>query len=456
MLGKFYKQGGEEKITKSVEGFQQELSQIRAGYKWANGQMATNSLAANLCESYPSSSPNLLMLLLPPKELATWLRLAITITQEQSQNEHINNLAAVLITLGEFTEAIEWCEPILKDNLEPQIEQSLLGNLGNAYMGLGQTHKALQYQEHALEISHLIEDKRIQAGNHNNLGIALTKLEQHEKAADHYQQAFALAEEVGDLQIQMSALGNIGVIYKNLKQYKDALEYYEACFHLAQQLNDLDTQAYSLGNMGTLYLDQELFHDAEAYLIPAVTIFHKIGNRGGEATFLSALANAYARQAEYEKALEHYSTVLKINRETSQMISEANTLNDIALIQADLGNSEDAIELLNQALNIVDEPKLHGKILSNIGIIYLNWSKLSEAIEYCRQALILRHETRDFYGAGVDLTNLGLIAVKKNQYRIGLKLYQSAKERFEIIKETKMVNLVNKRIQDLEAVLDRL
>ena len=85
--------------------------------------------------------------------------------------------------------------------------------LGNAYSGLEQVKKAIEYHKQALVIAKEIGDRRGEGNNLGNLGSAYSNLGQVEKAIEYYEQALVIGKEVKDPKI-------INFCEENLKSIK--------------------------------------------------------------------------------------------------------------------------------------------------------------------------------------------------------------------------------------------
>jgi tetratricopeptide (TPR) repeat protein len=124
----------------------------------------------------------------------------------------------------------------LLDN--PQSHSAVLGNLGTAYLNMGQVEKAIEYHEQALVIAKEIGDRRGEGNAFGNLGNAYSILGQVEKAIEYHKQALVIAKEIGDRRNEGIWLGNLGSAYSNLGQVEKAIEYYEQALVIGKEIKD--------------------------------------------------------------------------------------------------------------------------------------------------------------------------------------------------------------------------
>jgi tetratricopeptide (TPR) repeat protein len=156
-----------------------------------------------------------------------------------------------------------------------------------------------------------------------------------------------------------------------------------------------------------------------------------------EADTLSDLAHVgYYSIGEYTKALAEYQKVLKLRKIMSGKPEEAKTLKDIANILNKQGKKQEAINVLNQALEIqrqIKTPLQEAYTLEIIGDVYLSLGAYPESLNVYEKALSLdqvignaMHETR-------TLSNIGDVYRKSQNYPQALNYYQKS---LEISKKT--------------------
>ena len=108
----------------------------------------------NMANSYLDDGAYVLNLRLHPRDMISWLETGLT--------------AAIM----------------MKDRCA---EGADLGNLGNAYLHLGDTRKAIEYHEQALAISREIGERRSEGNNLGNLRNAYLHLGDTRKAIEYYE-----------------------------------------------------------------------------------------------------------------------------------------------------------------------------------------------------------------------------------------------------------------------------
>ncbi len=75
-------------------------------------------------------------------------------------------------------------------------EGNALGSLGIAYLGLGETRRAIEFYEQQLEIAREIGDRRGEGISLYNLGDAMAKAGEHGQAITRLQEALEIFEEI--------------------------------------------------------------------------------------------------------------------------------------------------------------------------------------------------------------------------------------------------------------------
>jgi len=102
---------------------------------------------------------------------------------------------------------------------EQKGEATALRNISRGYIGQGSYEKALDYAQKSLKIFKEIGDKKGIAGNLNNIGVIYYILSNYENALEYHLKSLKIEEEIGNKRGIAASLNNIGIIYKELSNY---------------------------------------------------------------------------------------------------------------------------------------------------------------------------------------------------------------------------------------------
>jgi len=83
-------------------------------------------------------------------------------------------------------------EVLILNTGDKHAKGSTLGNLGNAYLVLGETRKAIEYYEQALIIDREIGDQRKEGNELWNTSLAFDKLDERQKAITYAKAALKI------------------------------------------------------------------------------------------------------------------------------------------------------------------------------------------------------------------------------------------------------------------------
>jgi CHAT domain-containing protein/Flp pilus assembly protein TadD len=294
---------------------------------------------------------------------------------------------------SQFRAALEsWQEAIgiYRQLGDRQGEASSLGNLGNAYHGLGQYEKAIELHQQSLVLFQKLGDRPGEASSLGNLGSAYHSLGQYEKAVELHQQSLALFRELKDLQGEASSLGSLGITYRSLGQHEKAMEFYQQSLALFRELKDLQGEANSLGNLGSIYGTLGQYEKAIESHQQSLAIKRELRDRRGEANSLGNLGSIYGTLGQYEKAIELYQQSLALARELGYRRGEASSLGNLGIIYGTLGQYEKAIELHQQAIGAIES------IQGDIKVEELKASYASQQVDLYEGLIILLWSQGDF------------------------------------------------------------
>ncbi|MGB5100946.1 MAG: tetratricopeptide repeat protein [Methanothrix sp.] len=253
-----YKKGD---VLSGLRRFDLERINIESAWAWVKRNLASSNTAASICNAF-LDGPYLLDLRMHPRERISWLETALAAAGKlkdlRMECVHLGNLGNAYMNLGDDSKAIEYYKQALdiaREIGDRRGEGRSLGNLGTAYKNLDDARKAIEYEEQALEIDREIGDRRGEGIDLDNLGIAYMELGEAHKAIEYYEQALDIAREIDDRRGEGNALGNLGSAYVVLSEARKAIDFCEQQLRITQEIGDIGGKGTAQWNM-SLALDQ--------------------------------------------------------------------------------------------------------------------------------------------------------------------------------------------------------
>ena len=265
-----------------------------------------------------------------------------TKANKREQRRLFERLGVIYFSKGQSIKAIEYYQKALeiaRDIGYRSGESADLGNLGSAYYRLGQIDKAIEYYQKSLEIDRDIGYRSGKGVNLGNLGLAYADLGQIDKAIEYYQQALVIARDIGDRRNEGTWFGDLGLAYADLGQTNKAIEYYQKALEIARDIGDRRNEGIWLGNLGLAYADLGQIDKAIEYYQKALEIARDIGAKRGEGDRLGNLGLAYYRLGQIDKAIEYYQQALIIAREIKDPYIESFVLKNLEKLKQEKQSS---------------------------------------------------------------------------------------------------------------------
>ena len=310
---------------KSLSGlrlFDQERTDIEAGQRWANANRDHNKEMLKLLAAFSDNANDLLLLRQHPRaERIPWLNASLQASRALHNRRR---------------------------------EGAALGNLGLAYVALGETRKAIQFYQQALIIAREVGDRHGEGNALGNLGNAYAALGEPRKAIEFYEQTLAIDREIGDRRGEGSALGCLGIAYNNLGEPRKAIEFHQKHLTIARETGDRHGEGNALGNLGNAYAALGEPRKAIEFYEKQLTIAREIGDRHSEGNALGNIGIGNKNLGEPRKAIEFYEQRLVIAREIGDRYGEGSTLWNSALALHQLGQKAEAVARAEASLAILE------------------------------------------------------------------------------------------------------
>jgi tetratricopeptide (TPR) repeat protein/predicted phosphodiesterase len=369
-----YLKGGQDLLA-GLDLFDREWANIRAGQAWVKsivqgaGGLKKRDLNSvqELAISYADDAADISDLRLHPRDYINWLdtglKAAKKIGNRSAESAQLSNLGSVYADLGETFKAIGYQEQALKifRNIgERKNEGATLGNLGNAYTHLGKVRRAIEYYEGAVAILKEIGDLRGEGAHLGNLGLAYANLGETRKAIDYCEESIAILNEIGDRRNEGAHMGSLGIAYAIMGETNNAITYYDQALSIAREIGDKENETETLCNLGNTYLDLNDQCKAINYCTQSLVLARNIEYKKFEGESLNTLGRAYTDLGQLDLALDHCDQALKIFREIEFRRGEAEALFNRSLALEKLARREEAVASAKEAQQIfqkIESPK---------------------------------------------------------------------------------------------------
>ncbi len=212
------------------------------------------------------------------------------------------------------------------------------------------------------------------------------------------------AAEVEDPTILVDIYNGLGAVAWVTGRLEDAASAYEKALGFAQHSNDLDKLAGIYMNLGANYRDQGDYERAADVSLKAITIFENINNKRRLAEVLSNTGIVLTRQEKYGEALSHFNRSLKVFEELGDSKSGAYVMTEMARLELAQGNLEAAQKQAQKSLAIVEEfedkvEKAH--VLTTLGEIAQRKKDWAVARNYYKESIEILEDAE----VAVELTD---------------------------------------------------
>ncbi|MBW4682629.1 MAG: tetratricopeptide repeat protein [Microcoleus vaginatus WJT46-NPBG5] len=354
------------------------------------------------------------------------------IHDRQGEAASLGNLGNAYLSLGQFEQAIDYHQQSLaisREIKDRQVEANSIRSLGNAYQSLGQFEQAIDYHQQYLAISREIKDRHGEADSLKNLGNAYESLGQFERAINYHEQYLAISREIKNRLWEADSLKNLGIAYYNMGQFERAIPYHEKCLSIFREIEHRKGEAAALGNLGIAYCSLRQFERGINFLQQCLAIFEEIKDPQREAIILESLGSAYNSTGQYEQAILYYTKHLTISWEIKDRKEEAISLLGLGNAYHYLGQFETAISYHEQSLAIrreIKDRRGEADALGNLGASYHSLGQFKRAIDFCQQYLEISQEIKDRKGEANALGSLGFSCLSLGQLEAAISYFEES------------------------------
>ena len=248
-----------------------------------------------------------------------------------------------------------------------------------------------------------------QAVAQGNLASLLQDEGQLAEALATYEAVYQTFQEAGARQQMAAALAQMGSVYQNMGEFDKAIEKYDAALFIFREIGDEEGQAISLHQLSILYMLKEDYPAALARSGEAEALFRKLSIEAHVAATLHEQGLIYNRLASVaeaarsaasdaeagryrQAAFDRFTEILAISRRIGDEAGAADSLTELARILMGSERYREAIEFINEGLEIRERLGLKAKIgisLEFLGSVHERQGQLAAALEKYIESLNL-------------------------------------------------------------------
>lgn len=312
---------------------------------------------------------------------------------------------------------------------------------GVAAFNAGNYDEAISLWEQALPLYRKGGDAEHEAMILNNIGLVRFYLRQYEESVGYFSEALAIDRKRGISKDITTDLQNLGMGYSALREYTGALSAFKEAAEIANSIGDVEARANNLYRVAITYVSLGMYAEAGGHFIAASDLHRGVRDRSGYALDIMGLGDVFAALGRFDKALENYEEALKVREVLGETEPYVNTKVKIARAYGNNGRYDEALEYLKQAGEDAKKAKgdeadsLAAEIASARGDV-LNWSGDAEgALASFQEALDLMKKRNDLSGAGMILTNRGVLLSELLRITEAKKSFEDARLIYQVGKD---------------------
>ncbi len=216
---------------------------------------------------------------------------------------------------GSFQKGFEACRESLRitANSDPLTDYRSYTNLASLYNNSGDSEKALNYNQIALERISIVKDFL------NPIRYAFVK-------------------------------SNIGGILTTQKKYTEAEQALLEALRITEQIKRPLYSGYISVRLSVISYETNRFQEALEYAIKGVAYYREVDPVKRQFA-LNALGKSYFALGQIDEARKIFTEAVELNRQTKDRYAEAESLYNLALLENHAGNIETARQSIAQAIN---------------------------------------------------------------------------------------------------------
>jgi CHAT domain-containing protein/Tfp pilus assembly protein PilF len=269
--------------------------------------------------------------------------------------------------------------------LRPLLDASI----GAAYVGLGETSKALETLNQALPMVRRLNNAPLLAMTLKGLGDVYLQLDQKRKAIEYLSEALSLYQQTGNWLQEVQVLPLISALRSSLGEATEAMKFARAAVSRAKEKGALDWEAYGYFAVGAAYAAVGNLEDAIAAYNRSLELLKGQDDAKGEATAFNNLGLIYVARGDFDRALDYFQKALKLSQSSNDPKLAAYASNNIGTIYSRRSDPLTAFRHFKEALEFAvlhKDRRLEAAVLASLADSYFVINSPNYSLKLLKEA----------------------------------------------------------------------
>ena len=291
--------------------------------------------------------------------------------------------------------------------------------------------------------------------------------EKYEKATFHYSEAYKVAFATNNKSNQFDCLYGIGYTHQRRNNYQEALDFFQRGIDLAENFpDDIDPSKMSKVYTQKSAIYQVLGDYKKAFdnQMQSLLICEKNDDVEGIANAQYNLGSIFFYQNQFERAREHYEKAKVICDELQSERLIYSCLAALGSVNEKLGENKKSLEYNKKSLELATKLNYKTGIAyakGNIAANYLSVNNFAKAERYCKDAISIKLDLEDSYGAIGSKIDLSKVYIDWNKPQEAVIVLDEALELAKMVESKsrqsdiyKTLSIVYEQLDNASKALD--
>ncbi len=285
-----------------------------------------------------------------------------------------------------------------------------LVELGQAYLEIGDTPRALTQYEEGIKFCQQTGNELAEARFWGYKGICLMRLGNSDFAQVSFYKSLKMARAIDHKSLIVDALTQLGGLLLDTGKPEKAISKYEQAFTEAMNLGDQRRIMLISSRLGNIFFGLESLEKAVEYYAVALKTAQDIHDKRAECAYQISIGNAFYANDEIGVANEHFEYALNLSMELDDRQVEISALSN--LLKTSIAADKISMVLLYGESVVRQAAAIHEQAaeIANIQILttyLINKGLYQKAFPYLERGLVIAEAQQDWDWQLTMLMNLG-------------------------------------------------